>query len=59
LTPRLNGLRDARVRRSAQWKSGRWRLKPCDEDSRVNEINQEDTHRTIERVARESCAVVR
>src|SRR6266481_1266092 len=29
LTPRSNGLRDARVHRSAQWKSGRWRLKPC------------------------------
>jgi predicted RNA polymerase sigma factor len=26
----------------------------CGEDSRVNEIHQEDTHRTIERVARES-----
>src|SRR5712691_10123754 len=29
LTPRSNGLRDARVHRSVQWKSGRWRLKPC------------------------------
>jgi len=29
LTPRSNGLCDARVHRSAQWKSGRWRLKPC------------------------------
>jgi hypothetical protein len=29
LTPRWNGRRDARVHRSARWKSGRWRRKPC------------------------------
>ena len=29
-------------------------LKQCGEDSRVNELNQEDTHQAIERVARES-----
>jgi len=54
LTLPSNGLRDAREPRLAQLKSGLWRLKPCGEDSRVNEINQEDAHRTIERVARES-----
>src|SRR5215472_14147757 len=54
LTLPSNGLRDAREPRLAQLKSGLWRLKPCSEDSRVNEINQEDAHRTIERVARES-----
>src|SRR5215467_5733635 len=54
LTPRSSGPRDAREHPSARWKSGRWHRKPCDEDSRVNEIHQEDTHRAIERVARES-----
>src|SRR6266480_1782925 len=49
-----NGPRDAREHPSARWKFGRWRRKPCGEDSRVNEIHQDDTHRTIERVARES-----
>ena len=54
LTPRSNGLRDAREHRSAPLKSGRWRLNPCAEVYRMNGSDQEDTHRTIERVARES-----
>ena len=37
-----------------QSKSGRWLQKSCEEDLRVNETSQEGTHRTIERVARES-----
>src|SRR2546429_3761271 len=33
LTLLSNGPRDAREHPSAQWKSGRWRLKPCGEGS--------------------------
>ena len=54
LTQPSIGQRDAREHRSAQLKSGRWRLKPCGGGYRMNGSNQEDTHRTIERVARES-----
>jgi len=54
LTLPSNGLRDAREHRSAQLKSARWRLRPSVGVHRVNGINQEDTRRTIERVARES-----
>src|ERR1700752_2598936 len=52
--PHSNGLRDVREHRLAQWKSGRSRLKPNGGGSQVSRINEEDTHRTIERVARES-----
>src|SRR5437867_11307788 len=54
LTPPSNGLRDVREHRLAQLKSGRSRLKLNGGGHRVNGINQEDTRRTIERVARES-----
>ena len=57
-TKRSSGLHDARVHRSARWKSGRWRLKPCGGGLQVNEAGQEGfqsaVRRTIERVARES-----
>src|ERR1700752_2142704 len=52
--PHSNGLRDVREHRLAQWKSGRSRLKPNGGGSQVSRINEEDTHRTVERVARES-----
>ena len=47
LTPRSNGLRDARVRRSAQWKSGRWRRKPCAVGSQENEGSREQVEAPV------------
>src|SRR5215469_12722445 len=50
LTPPSNGPRDAPEPRSAQLKSGRWRLKPSGGDSQDERVSQQIRNRTYRKI---------